>query len=245
MRIAVISDTHDVLREEVLKQIRMADTVLHAGDVSSLRIVEQIRENLCRDAGLYLVRGNADGDWAKEIPETLELELEQVRFFVVHDRKKAVIPEDCDIVISGHTHRFQAETVDGRLFLNPGGCGHRRFRLELTMAVLYIEGKSWRVEKIALEEPVGQSAETGKETPANIAAESMLDPLELSSGELLRLIERILRGMKRGKSIPRIAGELNLEPSFVDEICRIYVTHPGVTANGILDKLEVNRRIGA
>ncbi len=271
MRIAVISDTHDVLREEVLKQIRMADVVIHAGDVSSSDIVEQIRVNLQKNAGFYLVRGNADGAWAKTIPETLKLTLEQVHLFVVHDRKKTVIPKNCDIVISGHTHRFQAETVDGRLFLNPGGCGRRRFRLELTMAVLYIEGKTWRVEKIALEESAKQSVETGKENLANAAVgiaeditasagekectpaatadtsgrESAIDPLELSSGELLHLIEQILRGMKRGKSIPRIAGELNLEPSFVDEICRIYVTHPGVTANGIMDKLEVNRHIGA
>lgn len=267
MRIAVISDTHDVLREEVLKQIRMADAVIHAGDVSSPDIVEQIRANLQKDAGFYLVRGNADGAWAKELPETLEFTFEQIRIFVVHDRKKAVIPDDCDIVICGHTHKFQAETMDGRLFLNPGGCGRRRFRLELTMAVLYIEGKTWRAEKISLEEPTKQSVETGKDNQANVAVdlsvcaekkertpeaaidkpgrESMIDPLELSSGELLHLIEKILRGMKRGKSIPRIAGELNLAPSFVDEICRIYVTHPGVTANGILDKLEVNRHIGA
>ncbi|MCC8137103.1 MAG: hypothetical protein LIO76_03405 [Clostridiales bacterium] len=51
--------------------------------------------------------------------------------------------------------------------------------------------------------------------------------------------------MNKGKTISQIAGELNLEESFVEEICRIYVTHPGVTANGILDKLEVNRHIGA
>ncbi|MCD8380239.1 MAG: metallophosphatase family protein [Lachnospiraceae bacterium] len=271
MQIAVISDTHDVLREEVLKQIRMADAVIHAGDVCNPDIVEQIRANLQKDAGFYLVRGNADGAWAKELPETLEFAFEQVRIFVVHDRKKTVIPDDCDIVICGHTHKFQAETMDGRLFLNPGGCGRRRFRLELTMAVLYIDGKTWRVEKIALEEPVKQSVETGKENLANAAVgiaeditasagekectpvatedtsgrENAIDPLELSSGELLHLIEKILRGMKRGKNIPRIAGELNMEPSFVDEICRIYVTHPGVTANGILDKLEVNRHIGA
>ncbi|MCD8149719.1 MAG: metallophosphatase family protein [Clostridiales bacterium] len=249
MRIAVISDTHDILREEVLNQIRMADAVIHAGDVSRPQLVDQIKSNLRNGAGFYPVRGNADGDWAEKIPETLELTLDQVRIFVVHNRKKAVIPDDCDIVISGHTHRFQEEVKDGQLWLNPGSCGRRRFRQEVTMAVLHIEGQIRRVEKIIID-PAGLSSETRK--PDIMAAASDMDsrgdsadPLELSSGELLRLIDRILAGMKRGRTIAQIAGEMHLEDPFVEEICRIYVTHPGVSANGILDKLEVNRKIGA
>ncbi|MCD7807280.1 MAG: YfcE family phosphodiesterase [Lachnospiraceae bacterium] len=240
MRISVISDTHDVLREEVLAQIRMSDAVIHAGDVSSPEIVEQLRENLRKDAALYLVRGNADGGWARRIPETLEIAMEQVRIFVVHDRKKAVIPRHCDIVISGHTHQFQEETADGRLWLNPGGCGRRRFFLELTMAVLYVEGRTWRVEKILIDPSKRDTGNAMDKDSRRAAA----NPLELSSGELLCIIEKILHGMKRERTIEQIAGELNLESSFVEEICRIYVTHPGVTANGILDKLEVNRHTG-
>lgn len=34
-----------------------------------------------------------------------------------------------------------------------------------------------------------------------------------------------------------------LEEDFVEDICRIRVTHPGVTVNGILDKIEVNQKI--
>jgi len=249
MRIAVISDTHDVLREEVLGQIRMADAVIHAGDLSSSKLLARIKENLRDSAAFYLVRGNADGDWAENIPDTLEFVLAQVPFFVVHNRKKAVIPDDCDIVIFGHTHRFQKEQTDGRLWLNPGSCGRRQFHRELTMAVLHIEGETRRVEKIILD-PSGFSSETGKSDAADAEVgldnrERRTNPLDLSSGELFRLIDGILAGMKRGRSVAQIAGEMNLEDSFVEEICRIYVTHPGVNANGILDKLEVNRQIGA
>lgn len=247
MRVAVISDTHDVLREEVLEQIRLADAVIHAGDVSKPEIVDRIKANLKKDAHLYLVRGNTDGDWAKRIPDTLEFELERVHFFVTHNRKKAVIPDKCDIVISGHTHRFQADTTDGRLWLNPGACGRRRFRSELSMAVLQIEDGSWQLEKIRIEVE-DASAGKNENTIATADAHSSgvySDPMELSSGALLLLISGILKRMNKGKTIPQIAGELNLEEAFVEEICRIYVTHPGVTANGILDKLEVNRHIGA
>ncbi len=249
MRVAIISDTHDVLREEVLGQIRTADAVIHAGDVSSPKIVERIKANMRSGTDFYLVRGNADGDWAENIPDTLELAFEQVRIFAVHNRKKAVIPDDCDIVISGHTHRFQEEVTGGRLWLNPGSCGRRRFHMEVTMAVLYIEGQSRRVEKIIIEPPE-PSLKTGKPDTVDAAAvtgsrEDRANPLDLSSGELLCRIDGILAGMKRGRTIAQIAGEMNLEDSFVEEICRIYVTHPGVSANGILDKLEVNRQIGA
>ncbi len=247
MRIAVLSDTHDVLREEVLEQIRLADAVIHAGDVSKPEIVDRIKANLKRDAHLYLVRGNADGDWAKKIPDILEFQLEHLLFFVVHNRKKAVIPENSDIIIFGHTHKFQAETADGRLWLNPGACGRRRFRSELSMAVLQIEGKRWQIEKIR----IGVEDESAGKNENTIVAAGAYgsgggsDPMELSSGALLLLISGILKRMNKGKTISQIAGELNLEESFVEEICRIYVTHPGVTANGILDKLEVNRHIGA
>ncbi|MCC8151675.1 MAG: metallophosphatase family protein [Lachnospiraceae bacterium] len=249
MRIAVISDTHDILREEVLGQIRMADAVIHAGDVSSPALVNQIKSNLRNGAGFYPVRGNADGDWAEKIPETLELTHGQARIFVVHNRKKAVIPDGCDIVISGHTHRFQEEVIGGQLWLNPGSCGRRRFRQEVSMAVLHIEGQTRRVEKIIIESP-GQSQRAGKSDALGAVAdpgsrEERTNPLDLSSGELLCLIKGILAGMKRGRTIAQIAGEMQLEDSFVEEICRIYVTHPGVSPNGILDKLEVNRKIGA
>ncbi|MCD8336256.1 MAG: metallophosphatase family protein [Lachnospiraceae bacterium] len=248
MRVAVISDTHDVLREEVLEQIRLADAVIHAGDISKPEIVDRMKANLPEKSILYLVRGNADGDWAMRIPETMEFQLEQVHFFVVHNRKKAVIPEKCDIVISGHTHRFQAETADGRLWLNPGACGRRRFRSELSMAVLQIEGNSWQTEKIRIgaeDVPAEKSVYSDAAANSRNSGSASGDPMELSSGALLLLISGILKRMNRGKTISQIAGELNLEESFVEEICRISVTHPGVTANGILDKLEVNRHIGA
>ena len=56
-----------------------------------------------------------------------------------------------------------------------------------------------------------------------------------------RSIEAVLKRMEKGQTVSGIAEELKLEPAFVEEICRIKVTHPGVTALGILDKMEVNK----
>ena len=67
-----------------------------------------------------------------------------------------------DVIIFGHSHKYFEEMIDGRLWLNPGGCGRPRFSQELTMAVMYIaepfeemfkdpktgELRPYRVEKI-------------------------------------------------------------------------------------------------
>ena len=66
--------------------------------------------------------------------------------------------------------------------------------------------------------------------------------------ESLRYVEAVsythldvYKRQEKGQTVSRIAEELKLEPAFVEEICRIKVTHPGVTALGILDKMEVNK----
>ena len=48
--------------------------------------------------------------------------------------------------------------------------------------------------------------------------------------------------MDRGKSVDEIAEKTGIDRELAEQICRIRVTHPGVTAGGILDKMEVNKR---
>lgn len=59
--------------------------------------------------------------------------------------------------------------------------------------------------------------------------------------DLLKVITQIMKRMDKGHDVKRIAGDLKIDPEFAEQICRIRVTHPGVTASGILDKVEVNR----
>ena len=47
---------------------------------------------------------------------------------------------DVDIVIFGHSHKYLEQVIDGKLWLNPGSCGKRRFGQEISFAVLTIEG---------------------------------------------------------------------------------------------------------
>ena len=101
-RIAVISDTHNLLRPEVAAVIKTCDVVLHGGDISGPATFEKIRE-LCGESSstrvggagnFYAVRGNNDRDWASEIPYTLEVTLYGLKFFMAHMKKD--IPADAD-----------------------------------------------------------------------------------------------------------------------------------------------------
>ena len=65
------------------------------------------------------------------------------RFFLVHSKKEVPkILTGIDAVIFGHSHKYLAQTIDGRLWLNPGSCGRRRFDQEITFAILTVDGAS-------------------------------------------------------------------------------------------------------
>lgn len=59
-RIGVISDTHGLLRREVAQILQECDAILHAGDIDRQSVLDELRK--CGQ--LYVVRGNADKDWA-------------------------------------------------------------------------------------------------------------------------------------------------------------------------------------
>jgi putative phosphoesterase len=140
-RIGVISDTHGLLRPEVLKEFRGVDYILHAGDVGSPLVLDSLR-NI---APVTAVRGNVDDEeWARALPVGAVVELHGVYFYVIHNR------HDLDLdpgkagfaaVICGHSHRPRQDWVNGVLFFNPGGAGPRRFRLPVSLGMLTIRGK--------------------------------------------------------------------------------------------------------
>ena len=50
-------------------------------------------------------------------------------------------------------------------------------------------------------------------------------------------IEKVIRLIKNGKTVEEIASSLGIERDLADQICRLYLTHPGVTAEGIMTKM--------
>ena len=147
MKLAILSDTHGLLRPEAAEHLKTADAILHGGDVNKPGIVDQLE----RYAPLYVVRGNNDKEWAEQIPHDLTITLGGVTFYMVHNKKE--VPADLtgiDAVVFGHSHKYLLEEKDGVLWLNPGSCGPRRFHQEITMMMAEVEDGTLRVEKIVI-----------------------------------------------------------------------------------------------
>ena len=146
MRIAILSDTHGLLRPAVLEYLKTADVILHGGDINKQSIVDELRQY----APLYIVRGNNDKEWAQDIPHDLTLTLDGMTFVMVHNKKEVPDLTGADVVVFGHSHKYLQEEKDGVLWLNPGSCGPRRFHQEITMMMAELTGGSLRVEKITI-----------------------------------------------------------------------------------------------
>ena len=148
-KIGIISDTHGLLRKEILEILKTCDCILHAGDVDRPEILDQLRLL----GNIYVVRGNNDGDWAEKLSQTLRFKIEGVEFFMTHNKKDVAWDlGSTQIVITGHTHKYSEEIKDGRLWLNPGSCGRSRFGGEVTMAVMKIEDGKYYFSKVVIAE---------------------------------------------------------------------------------------------
>lgn len=147
MKLAILSDTHGLLRPEVAEKLKAADVILHGGDINKQSIVDELR----RYAPLHMVRGNNDKEWAQAIPHDLTLTLEGVTFAMVHNKKE--LPADLEgvnVVVFGHSHKYVQEEKGGILWLNPGSCGPRRFHQEITMMMAELEDGKIQVEKVTI-----------------------------------------------------------------------------------------------
>lgn len=150
MRALVLADTHlrpdrrRTLPEQVWREAGAADVVLHAGDVLTADLLEQLGEL----APVHAVLGNNDLTLVGTLPEVLELELGGVTVAMVHDsgprsgrpgRMKRRFP-GASVVVYGHSHLPEdIEGIQGQRLFNPGSCTERRRAPERTYGVLELE----------------------------------------------------------------------------------------------------------
>ena len=147
MKLAILSDTHGLLRPEVVEHLKTADAILHGGDINKQAVVDELRQY----APLYIVRGNNDWGWAEDIPHDLTVTLDGVTFCMVHNRKELPLNlAGVDVVVFGHSHKYVEEEKEGILWLNPGSCGPRRLHQEITMMMAELTDGKIHVEKITI-----------------------------------------------------------------------------------------------
>ena len=154
MRIGVISDTHGLLRPEAHRALQGVQLIIHAGDVGAPEILTQLK----LIASVFAVRGNVDTQpWAEELPLTTVVEISGFHFYVLHNLRDLDLKPQAagfDAVISGHTHQAAHHEDSGVLYLNPGSAGPRRFHLSVTLALVELTKKPWKVQIIRLLNPL-------------------------------------------------------------------------------------------
>ena len=217
MKIGILSDTHGLLRPEVLSALNGCEAILHAGDVCRQEILDELE----KIAPVYVVRGNNDKEWAENIPVLLDFEIAGLRVFMTH--KKTDLPDDLspyDLVVFGHSHKYEESHRGKTLLLNPGSCGPRRFNQPITLAILEIVDRNITVAKIVF--------------PHN--GKTLAVP---KREDLKAQIATVVKEIQKGHSMERIALRHGWNVDLVEQIARLYVTHPGVTVDGILEKMGV------
>ena len=164
MLIGLISDTHipdraKVLPQKVLDAFDDVDLILHAGDLTSPRVIEEL-ESL---APVMAVQGNMDRVNGIDLPRAKVIEAEGLRIGIVHgevypradsDQLLYLAKElDVNILVSGHSHQPKIEQVEDVLLLNPGSPIVPRLA-DRTVMLLEINNKNVDVEIIKIGAPV-------------------------------------------------------------------------------------------
>ena len=147
LHIAVLADTHipagRTLPDDVWDQLRHADVILHAGDVTSAELHDELRAV----APLHAVLGNNDHTLVGRLPERLTVELSGTEIAMVHDsgaragRERRVHKwfPTADIVVFGHSHDpVDHESDLGQRLFNPGSPTQRRRQPRPTMGWLHL-----------------------------------------------------------------------------------------------------------
>ncbi len=153
-RVGLIADTHGLLRPEVAAAFGDVDLILHAGDVGGAAVLARLRAIAPTDA----VFGNVDDPSDPALRAERRLTLEGVTVHVSHGHELgrptaelALARYDADVVVFGHTHQeVIVRAPRGRLAVNPGAAGPRRFKLEPSVARLTIDAGRAEAELIWL-----------------------------------------------------------------------------------------------
>jgi hypothetical protein len=128
-RIGVIADTHGLIRPEALAALQGVDVILHAGDIGGAHVLDALREI----APVTSVRGNNDDDDGYEIARVT---IGGRHILLTHIFREALLDEDADVIVFGHSHMPRNEVVGGVLLFNPGSAGPRRFKLPVMVGMI-------------------------------------------------------------------------------------------------------------
>ena len=151
--VGLVADTHGLVRPDIFSALDGVELILHAGDVGGIEVLTE----LATIAPIEAVAGNTDPAGTPGLAEFLDREIDGVRIHVSHghevgrptpERLMALYPHD--VLVYGHTHRQLITRAEGRLVINPGAAGPRRFNLLPSVGKLVIEDGRVEAEIVPL-----------------------------------------------------------------------------------------------
>jgi len=172
MLIGLISDTHipDRARElpkNVISAFQNVDLILHAGDLTSMEVIDELE----KIAPTIAIQGNMDRAAGITLPNAKVIEAEGIKIGIAHGE---VYPRadtqqllylakqlDADILVTGHSHQPKIEQIDGVLLLNPGSPIVPRLA-DRTVMLLEINNKDVDVEVVKIGNPVCSALDLDK-----------------------------------------------------------------------------------
>jgi putative phosphoesterase len=149
-KILLLSDTHSHIDDAILKHVKQADEVWHAGDIGDLKVTDAISKL----KPLRAVYGNIDGDKIRmEFPENNRFMCEGVDVWITHiggypNKYNVRVREEIyknppRIFICGHSHilKVMPDKKLNLIHMNPGAVGKHGFHKVRTMLRFTIDGK--------------------------------------------------------------------------------------------------------
>ena len=151
-QVGIVSDTHGLLRRETLTALDGCAVIIHAGDVGSAHILDQLE----RIAPVVAVKGNIDrSDTGVGLPPSAVVRVGDEHIYVLHDLNELDLDPAMagfSLVISGHSHKPAWREKSGVYYLNPGSAGPRRFKLPITVATVDFTSRELAARFINLED---------------------------------------------------------------------------------------------
>lgn len=153
MLIGLVSDTHGLVRPELHTALAGVELILHAGDVGG----DEVLDELQLIAPVLAVYGNTDMPGDPRLAASIDQTFDDVSLHVSHGHEvgsptpeKLLARYPAQVIVYGHTHRQLVSHAEGRLVVNPGAAGARRFKLQPSVGLLKLEGDRVSVEIVEI-----------------------------------------------------------------------------------------------
>ena len=166
--VAIISDTHGCLHNQIQDVVASCDIAIHAGDICNADILDALQP---KSGQVIAVTGNNDvaqlwpahqANRLKQIPAVASLELPgglvKIEHGHIHDMNKPdhedirLAHPDARMVVYGHTHKKVIDDFSYPWVVNPGAAGATRTRGGASCLVLTASDSFWKIESYRFED---------------------------------------------------------------------------------------------